>query len=132
MNLLKWLIVALAALVALGLASCGGDDDGADQAADVGRHCELIAQLEQNAEEHFAQLDEGTTRAEFQQAHVDFIEENQPLLAELEETAPEEIREDGETVLAGMRAQAGEEVDVTEAEIDAADERQRQWEKENC
>lgn len=125
--------MALTVLVAVALAGCGNSDEtGSTQTADRNRYCELSAQLEQSAEEHFAQLDRSASQEDFQQAHVEFIDENQAEIDELPEVAPEEIQGDIETVLAGMRAQAGEEVEVDEAEIDAADQRTRDFERDNC
>jgi hypothetical protein len=131
MTKLRWLAVAAGAV---GFTACGGDDEGVAQHArgDVERFCELSGELEQSAEEHFAQLDERVTQDDFEQAHVEFMEANEIELEDLAAAAPQEIREDVDTTLAGMRAQTGEEVEVSEAEVDAADGRLREFERENC
>lgn len=134
--------VAAAAAMALGVSACGGEEENGGQSAEAGdqpaqtadasRYCELAKQLESNAEQHFSQLGEGGGPTEFREAHVTFIEQNQDVLQEILEAAPEQIRDDVETTLAGMRQQAGEQVDVTEQKIDAADRRLRAFESERC
>lgn len=138
---------AAVAAAALAFAGCGGDDGDsaaqqsqsgggqATQAAqdgDVERYCQLARQLERNAEQHFSRLGEGTSPTEFRTAHVEFIEANQETIRAIPQAAPAQIRDKIETTLAGMRQQAGEQVDVSEADIEAADRKLKAFEQQRC
>lgn len=138
-------LAAEVAVATLAFAGCGGGDDGEQaaqggggqtaaqaQAGDAQRYCRLAMTLERNAEQHFGQLGEGTTPTEFRKAHAEFIEVNQDVIGQIASAAPAEIRDEVETTLAGMRQQAGEQVDVTAQDIDAADQALRAFEKREC
>lgn len=135
---------AAVATAALAFAGCGGDDGdsaaqqsqtGGGQAAqdgDVERYCQLARQLERNAEQHFSRLGEGTSPTEFRKAHVEFIEANQETIRTIPQAAPAQIRDEVKTTLAGMRQQAGEQVDISEADIEAADRKLKAFEQQRC
>lgn len=131
--------VAAAALVVAGCGDEPGGDERAQttaataaQAGDVERYCALVAELGRNAEKHFSGLGEGASTTEFREAHVKLIEDNQETISELPRVAPPQIRAEVRTVLAGMRQQAGEKVDVTAQDIEAADRKVRAFEQQRC
>ncbi|MEX2194896.1 MAG: hypothetical protein WD844_06385 [Thermoleophilaceae bacterium] len=134
--------IVLAALIALlGLAACGGDDNGettsrADAAAtpDVGRYCQLVKELDARGEEHFASLGEDASAEDFEAAERGFVERYEAELDELQRVAPTEIKADAEKLLAAMRQRAGltTTTEVDEAEAAAAEERIQVFEKREC
>jgi hypothetical protein len=100
----RWSAGGAALLLAASLAACGSDDDGGDdtgaaetsaaeESADPAEFCEAAVDLEAA----FAQgppIDDTTPPEEQQAALEQFGTTMEPLLAEVEETAPEEIADD--------------------------------------
>jgi hypothetical protein len=138
----------------LGLAACGGDEQRADAerpaatqpaaapttasassaTGDLRRYCGLTRDLDAAGEAFFADLGKDATPQDFRDAERRFIERYGDTLAEIERSAPPEIRPDVVVLLAGMRQRAGLETDVAvdEAKAGAADERIRVYEKRRC
>lgn len=133
--------IALAAVVALlGLAACGGDDtDDSDNsrataAGDVERYCALTKELDAAGEEIFAPLGEDASPEDYEAAERRFVERHTRELDELRQVAPASLRPDVQTLLAGIRQRAGLEPDmqVSEREASAAEERVRAFESREC
>lgn len=134
----------LALVTTLALAACGGDEEPGDTRAatttnaeatgNTQRYCQKVAQFDAAGEDFFAGLGEDSKPEEFEAAERRFVERYGDELAALRATAPPEIRDDVQKVLIGMRQRAGLEtpVELSEAEVDAADERVRAFEERAC
>ena len=134
----------LAVVTTLALAACGGEDRPSDTggattaapsaAADLERYCGLVGELETAGEDFFADLDENSGPEEFEAAERRFVERYGDELGAIGAAAPAEIRDDVQKVLAGTRQRAGLDtpIEVTEPEVDAADERVRAFEERAC
>ena len=110
-------------LMVAGVA-CGGDDE--ELSADEARYCELTAELEAKGGEVFGSLPEEPSDEELAATEKRFVEEADAELDELVEVAPEEIAEDVEAYVGGLRARASGE------DSEASDEKILEWEEENC
>ncbi len=135
------LILALTSLLAL---SACGDDDGDGESAtqtqtvaaagDADRYCELTRSLDKQGEKFFAGLDERSTEAEFQAAERRSVEAFADEFEELKRVAPPEIRTDVPKLLAGIQKRAGlqPDIEVTQRQSSAAEERISAFEKREC
>lgn len=114
-RLRRWSAGGAALLMAAALASCGSDDDGGDdtaaaetsaaeESADPAEFCEASVDLE-GAFSMGPPIDEAAPPEEQQAALEEFGATVEPLLADVEETAPEEISEDV-TTAAGLVREA--------------------------
>ncbi len=113
-RLRRWSTGSAALLLAAGLAACGSDDDdgGGDSAAaqtsatepaaDPAEFCEAAVDLEAGFSSGPGP-GEGAPPEEQQAALEEFSATMEPLLADVEETAPEEISEDVETATGLVR-----------------------------
>ncbi len=132
------LAVLLAALAAL-LVACG-DDDGEDTTTaaagpDVERYCEISAQMDAAGREEFEALeqDPNATQEDFATAERQLVEENEQLIAEVQEVAPEQIQGDLEVLIQGLEVRAGlTDVAPRPSEEREADRALSDFEKENC
>lgn len=134
----------LAVVTTIALAACGGEDDSTGTPAatttsagateNTERYCGLVAEFDAAGEDFFAGLGEDSKPEEFEAAERRFVERYDDELEALGRSAPAEIRDDVQKVLAGMRQRAGLEAptEVPEAEVDAADERVRAFEERAC
>jgi len=129
-------VLSLSAAIATG---CGRDDDTREAApaapprGDLQRFCNANEELQRSADRFFSKrLGRGEpSPAEMKQAHLDFIERSRSQIAEVEQAAPNAVRNEVALVLDGMRAQAGL-AKVDEREVDAADKRLTRYGKEKC
>ncbi len=116
-RLSRWSSGGAALLMAAALAACGSDDDGGDdggsaaaetsaaeESADPAEFCEASVDLE-GAFSMGPPVDETAPPEEQQAAFEEFGATVEPLLADAEETAPEEISEDV-TTAAGLVREA--------------------------
>lgn len=136
----RWSAGGAAVLLAAALAACGSDDDGggddtsaaettaaeetaAEESADPAKFCEAAVDLEAG---FFSGPgpEEGAPPEEQQAALEEFTATMEPLLAEVEETAPEEISADVETAAGLVReGLAGNDPSVLESpEFQEADD----------
>lgn len=134
----------LALVTTLALAACGGDDQSGDTRAatttsaaatqNTQRYCQLTRDLDAAGEDFFADLGEDAKPEEFEAAERRFVERYGDELEVIRAAAPPEIRDDVQKVLIGMRQRAGLKtpVEVSEAEVEAADERVRAFEERAC
>jgi hypothetical protein len=134
----------LALVTTLALAACGGEEEPGDTRAatttsataiqNTQRYCQKVAELDAAGEDFFAGLGEDSKPEEFEAAERRFVERYGDELEALRATAPPAIRDDVQKVLIGMRQRAGLEtsVEVSEAEVAAADERVRAFEERAC
>jgi hypothetical protein len=132
-------VVGAAAMTAL-LAGCG--DDGGE---DVAGFCEESKSFEDESEALFEGLVSATDDAGFQEAKQAFADANDGL-ADLVDEAPDEIKDDVETVANAfdeandLIQDAGSAEDLQDAdpgaieseETDAAADRVEEWTQENC
>jgi len=137
------LITSLATLT-LTLAACGDDDSdsGATTAtatvaaatADADRYCALTRELDTEGEKFFSGLGEDASPKQYEAAERRFITRFTRELEELEQVAPQQIKRDVGTLLAGQRERAGlpSTTTVPESEGSAAESRIQAWEKRNC
>ena len=135
-------IIVATVLTTLALAACGDDDEptaGSSTATvaaatDPDRYCALTRELDAEGEQFFAGLGENAKPEEYEAAERRFITRFAGKLEELEQAAPQEIKRDVGTLLAGQRERAGlpTETNVDESEGTAAETRIRAWEKRNC
>ncbi len=128
-------------LLALALPACGDDEESTtsseESAAvpDLERYCELSLELDAAGEETFAELenDPDATRADFEQAEQELIEDNAANLDEIQSVAPDEIQADVETLIAGLQVRAGLASEgPPEEEAASAEERLDEFETANC
>ena len=133
------LAAAACVVAALGIASCGGDDEGGTSTAagtpDVARYCELVTELDRISTEIFNQLAASGTPTDKQlaAAQLQILEENQDLISEMEQVVPDEIREDFQ--LSEQSARQRAEAASTEAppkDVIAANLRLRKFRAANC
>jgi hypothetical protein len=138
--------VIVAAVLTLALAACGDDDEDAGgaggstatatvaAAGDPDRYCALTRELDAEGEQFFASLGRDATPAQYEAAERRFITRFAGELEEVEQAAPQEIKRDVGTLLAGQRERAGlpTATKVEESEGDAAETRIQAWEKRNC
>lgn len=112
----------------------GGYDHNGGATASTERYCELVGQLDAAGEEFFAGLGEDASPEEFEAAERRFVERYDDELEAVGRSAPAEIRDDVQKLLAGTRRRAGLEapVEVTEAEASAAEERVQAFEERAC
>ncbi|SDF81058.1 hypothetical protein SAMN05660662_3448 [Blastococcus aurantiacus] len=133
-RLRRWSTGSAAVLLAAGLAACGSDDDGggdtaaggtsaAESGADPAEFCEAAVDLEAGFSSGPGP-DESAPPEEQQAALEEFSATMEPLLAEVEETAPEDISEDVETAAGLVREGiSGNDPSVLEsAEFQEADD----------
>lgn len=136
-------ITATIVTLALALAACGDDDENTDAAsttatvaaaADPDRYCALTRELDAEGEQFFAGLGEDARPEEYEAAERRFVARFAGRFEELEQAAPQEIKRDVGTLLAGQRQRAGlpTATKVDESEGEAAETRIRAWEKRNC
>ena len=134
---------SLLAAIALLAAGCGDEDkDGpapqptpaaAAPERDVDRYCALVDELDKAGDAVFEELErENASRRQFREAEQALVQQIGPKLDELEQVAPEEIARDVETLVASVRARAGEGPDVPRKDIAAAEERVEAYEEGNC
>ena len=135
----RFLAVHLAIVaLAIPLAACGDDDDGTDPtsvASDVERYCEIVELLETAGEEEFRELeqDRNATEEDFEAAERSMFESNEELFDELTEVAPEEIRDDVQILIGGIRERAGlSGLEFSNREQNEAEQSIRSFERENC
>ena len=131
---------AAAAVSALILAGCsaaadaagGSASDSAAGAGDTGRYCELVEELDALGEQIFADVPQDASPEEYMRREQMLVEQGAPQLEELEEVAPEEIREDVGVLLDDLRERAatGQSPDAEAAQ--SAEGRIRAFEEENC
>jgi hypothetical protein len=132
----RWL--AVAALLLLAVAGCGGDDGNGGEttaAADLDRYCELTQQLDQAGTEAFRELEQDpeATREDFEQAEADFVREHDAELDEIVEVAPAEIQDEIQVVIAATRGRAGlEEQPPAKQDERVAERTVQRFERENC
>lgn len=125
------------------LTACGSEDTAAPSSSeplggasgetgDVDRYCGLVEELNAVGERVFADLPDNPSAEEVMAREQRFVKEAAPQLEELEEVAPEEIREDVPVFLDDLRARAetGESPDPEAA--GAAEQRIRAFEEDNC
>lgn len=134
----------LALVTTLALAACGGDEEPGDTRAatttnatatqNTQRYCQKVAEFDAAGEDFFAGLGEDSSPEEYEAAERRFVERYGDELEELRATAPPEISDDVRKVLIGMRQRAGLQtpVELSEAEVNAADERVRAFEERAC
>jgi hypothetical protein len=141
---LVFVLVVAAAL----LGACGNDDGGATTtettpaasagngggAGDVERYCALTEEGDRVGREAFrdVQKDTNATEKDYERAERKFVEENEQLLDDLQEAAPDEIREDVALLVDSTRARAGLGGEVDEAKAQAAETRTNRFEQQNC
>jgi hypothetical protein len=139
--MLRRSIIAITIVAVLGLAACGDDDEeqrdaGATvtAAGDVERYCALTRRLDAEGEKFFADLGEDASAEQYEAAERRFIETHSGDLDELARVAPREITSDVQKLFAGMRERAGlkPQIEVSEAQASAAEERIRAFEKRSC
>lgn len=136
--------IIVATVLTLALAACGEDDEDATAgsqtstvtaaAANPDRYCDLTRELDAEGEQFFAGLGEDAKPEEYEAAERRFVTRFAGKLEELEQAAPQEIKRDVGTLLAGQRDRAGlpTATKVEESEGAAAETRIRAWEKRNC
>ena len=135
--------IIVATVLTLALAACGDDDGNAGAgsstatvaaAADPDRYCALTRELDGEGEQFFAGLGEDASPQQYEAAERRFITRFAGRLEELEQAAPQEIKRDVGTLLAGQRERAGlpTATKVEESEGAAAETRIQAWEKRNC
>jgi hypothetical protein len=137
---LRLLGLAIALTATFGLAACGGDDqDGVEESttasADLPRFCELSQELDEAGTEVFKPLEQDpkATPEDFAKAEADFVKQIEPQLDEIAATAPEEIHEEAQILVASVRARGGlEDQPPGEQEAQEAETTIQQFEKENC
>ncbi len=136
--------IIVATVLTLALAACG-DDETTDSgrstatatvaaAADPDRYCALAGELDAEGEQFFAGLGQDAKPEEYESAERRFITRFAGKIQELEQAAPQEIKRDVGTLLAGQRKRAGlpTATKVEESEGAAAETRTKAWEKRNC
>jgi hypothetical protein len=124
-------------LLAAALTGCGDDDSGDGEPAaqaDVGRYCKISKQLDRAGQKQFEELeqDPNATPKDFAAAERRLVEENEDLLAELQQVAPNEIREDVAVLIASLRARAGITEGPAPKKTAAAEKKITSFEKANC
>jgi nitrous oxide reductase accessory protein NosL len=131
--------VALAAMLGgLVLSGCSEEDQAAaaeSSATDTGdteRYCELLAEINGAAEQVFADVPENPSDEQMMAAWQRLLDEADEQFAEMQEVAPEEIREDNATFVADLRARATTGVSPDPEAAQAAEERERAFQDENC
>lgn len=136
--------IQVAIALTLALAACGDNDDGETgagsstatvaAAADPDRYCALARELDAEGEQFFSGLGEDAKPEEYEAAERRFVARFAGKLEELEQAAPQEIKGDVGTLLAGQRQRAGlpTATKVEESEGVAAETRTKAWEKRNC
>ncbi len=134
--------IIIVTVATLALAACGDDDSDTSAtrttpivaAADPERYCALTRELDVKGETFFAGLGEDAKPEEYEAAERRFITRFAGKLEELEQAAPQDIKRDVGTLLAGQRQRAGlpAKTEVDESEGSAAESRVRAWEKRNC
>lgn len=135
--------IIVATVLTLALAACGDDEDETTAgsstatvaaAADPDRYCALARELDAEGEQFFAGLGEDAKPEEYEAAERRFITRFAGKIGELEQAAPQEIKRDVGTLLAGQRERAGlpAATKVEESEGAAAETRIQAWEKRNC
>ena len=137
--------VIVAAVLTLALAACGDDDEDTGAAGstatatvaaagDPDRYCALTRELDAEGEQFFAGLGEDAKPEEYEAAERRFITRFAGKLQQLDQAAPQEIKRDVGTLLAGQRERAGlpTATKVEESEGAAAEARIQAWEKRNC
>ncbi|HLF39999.1 MAG TPA: hypothetical protein VI854_00860 [Acidimicrobiia bacterium] len=135
---MKRMLTVVAVVAVLGMAGCDGGDGGRDDAGNGGgeqtarsgeRYCELIGDLDK-ASASLDDLPDDPTPEEAQRVFADFVEDNQDLLDDLVEVAPEEIATDVEAFIAAFRKAATEGDFTAIAEADNA--RIDEYESQHC
>ena len=129
-------------LAALLLGGCGDDEESAPASSttsaatpDLEAYCQAVSQLEAAGNEIFGALEEdgNATSEDFRQAEAQLLRENEAAFDDLQQSAPEEIRADVGTIVAGLRVRAGLEEDgPSPSDIGAAEKRVTEYEKRNC
>ena len=138
MSVLRSLGLAIALSLSFGLVACGDDDEGGEESsasADLARYCELSQELDEAGAEAFKALeqDPNATPEDFAKAEADLVKEIDPKLDEIATTAPDEIDEEAQILVASVRARGGlEDQPPDEQEAREAEATIQQYEKENC
>lgn len=132
--------IILALIAALALSACAEEDTSKAQttttaaAGDVNRYCALTRQLDAEGEQFFTDLDEDSSRSDFQAAERRMAEHFTDELNELQRVAPRQIKSDVRKVLAALHVRAGlqPQITVSEADASAAEKRVLAYEKRHC
>lgn len=138
--------IIVTTVLTLALAACGDDEAtesasstattsvAAAAAADPDRYCALARELDAEGEQFFAALGQDAKPEEYEAAERRFITRFAGKIQQLEQAAPQEIKRDIGTLLAGQRQRAGLPTakKVEESEGAAAETRIKAWEKRNC
>ena len=135
--------IIVATVLTLALAACGDDDEATNAgsstatvatAADPDRYCALTRELDAEGEKFFAGLGRDASPQQYEAAERRFITRFAAKLDELEQAAPQEIKRDVGTLIAGQRQRAGlpTATKVEESQGAAAETRIKAWEKRNC
>ena len=121
-------LIPFIALLGVGLAGCGDDDDAGEDGA-IAAYCDGVAAAEARGAEVFADIDEsdGEALAAAEAEVLAFVRDQ----ALAPEDLPEEIRADAQAFLAGFEARVEDGVEPT-AEQEAAEQRLLAWEEDHC
>lgn len=143
----RWTTGGAAVVMAVALAACGSDDDAGggeaetqDAAAassadgDADAFCSAAVQAEQASQQGPPVDPEAATPEEMEAAMAEFGGRLEPLLAEAEETAPQEISGDVETLTGQLRQalSTGDDSAMQSEEYLAADDAIDEYMVDNC
>jgi hypothetical protein len=129
---MKLIVPLLFAAALLPLSACG--DDATE--ASVEAYCDQSAELDEAGGEAFSALEEDpdATEQDYLDAEKEFIEDHRSELEELRDVAPDEIRDDVDTLIQGLLdiVDTGEDAREGNEEFAAAEERVVAFEDANC
>jgi NTP pyrophosphatase (non-canonical NTP hydrolase) len=131
-------LVSFVLAIPLAVAACGDDDESGDAGettASVERYCEITAELDTLGEEEFEALEEdpNATPEDFEQAERRTVEENAELFDEIQAVAPEEIADEVDVLITGIRVRAGlSDEEVSDQAQNEAEKMINRFERENC
>lgn len=152
-RLSRWSAGGAALLMAAALAACGSDDDGAEDTSasggtestesaentetgggDVDAFCTAAVEVETLSGQGPPVDFEAATPEEIETAMAEFSEQLEPVLQEVEQTAPEEVSQDVETLTGQIRQalETGDDSTLVSEEFLAADEAIDEYMLDNC
>ncbi|MGH9001370.1 MAG: hypothetical protein ACRDY7_18500 [Acidimicrobiia bacterium] len=116
-------VLAVLVISGIGLAACGGDDDGGS-ASGVERYCELAAELD----DAFPEEIDADTPEEVTKVLEDFLDEHGDDLDALADSAPDEIKSDVTTAVDAIKKAAQGDLSAANLDTSKVDE----FDQENC
>lgn len=124
-------LAVAAAAIALLAAGCG-DETETQTAGDVERFCELNRELDRAGDEAFKDIPENASEEDIRAAIKRLLDDNRDKIDEIEQVAPEEIRDDVRTFVDAQERAVEEGEAAFTDEVQQAEKELDEFEKREC